>query len=141
MTQDCHISHLVSIPWYKSLDTGIPTAKMQQNRCIEHARLLNVQGTTRKSVPVDEPLTAFITAIRTPGTPENAAIETITGPLPMRMTEAAALSTLLSLGKDVVADAMAYNSYVADAASPSDEDREYDQWSRERRVRRDSQWA
>ena len=100
-----------------------------------------MQTITRKSVPVDEPLTAFVTAIRTPGTPEHAAIETITGPLPVRMTEAAALSTLLSLGKDVVADAMAYGSYAADAAAPSDEDREYDQWSRARRARRDSRWA
>jgi len=114
---------------------------MQYNCCTKRARLLAVQTITRKSVPVDEPLTAFVTAIRTPGTSERAAIETITGPLPERMTEAAALSTLLSLGHGVVADAMAYNSYAADAAAPSDEDRKYDQWSRERRTRRDSQWV
>ena len=114
---------------------------MQQNCCTSCAKVFDMQTTTRKSVPVNESLVALATAIRTPGTPEHAAVETITGPLPPGMTEAAVLATLLSLGQDVVADAMAYSSYAADAAAPSDEDREYDQWSRARRTRRDSGWA
>ena len=97
---------------------------------------------TRKSVPVDESLTTLATAIRTPGTPERAAVETITGPLSAKMTEASALSILLSLAKGVIADAMAYASYAADAAAQTDEDRDYAQWSRDRRSRRDHEvWA
>lgn len=104
--------------------------------------MCGMEAPVLKSVPLDDSLAALATAICTPNTPERAAVESITGPLPAKMTEAAALNTLLTLAKGVVADAMAYTSYASEAAAPSDDDHEYEQWSRGRRARRDREaWA
>ena len=91
----------------------------------------------RKSIPLDDSLAALMSAIRVPGSPERAAVESLAGPLPRKTTEAAALNTILSLGSSVIADAMSYDSYLAEAADFDRESIEHDQWSRNRRTRTD----
>jgi len=94
-----------------------------------------MQTIARKSVPVDSDELAIARAVLDGATPERAAIEALTGPLPERVSEAQALATMLSLGAQRVREAVIHAGYAAYAASLADEDRQHAAVVRSRRAR------
>ena len=94
-----------------------------------------MQTLTRKSVPVDGDELAVARAVLEDGTPERAAIEALSGPLPGRISEAQALATMLALGAQQVREAVIHAGYAAYAATLDDEDRRHAAVVRSRRSR------
>lgn len=91
---------------------------------------------TRKSAPLDDEQLAVVEAIHVGGTPERAAFESLVGQARSKVSEAQAISTLVSLGIDRVREAVLDQQYAAYAAAMDDEDREYAETVRARRSHR-----
>ena len=95
----------------------------------------------REYVPLDAELAALVEAIRSPGTPERMAVESLTGPLPQRPSKAATLALLLRLAGNAVTEVMEYASYAEEAANRTVEDSAIEQAQRARRERQAVAWS
>lgn len=89
----------------------------------------------RKSVPTHASELDIARAIQAPGTPERAAIEALVGPMNATVSEAQALSALLTAGAAQVREAVIHAGYAAYAAALDDEDRQHAAAIRTRRHR------
>ena len=97
--------------------------------------MVGMQTLTRKSVPLDADELALAHAIQSGATPERAAIEALVGPLPVHVSEAQAISTLIALGAARVKEETIRAGYAALAATLDDEDRQFAAAQRARRAR------
>jgi hypothetical protein len=97
-----------------------------------------MQTTTRKSVPLTVDLTSLTDAMQISGSPERLAVESMVGPLPDRLSQAAALSILLSYAHDRVQEAMLTTAYAHYASQLDDEDASYATAVKQRRTQREA---
>lgn len=97
---------------------------------------MNPTTLSRKSVPLDPDELSLADQVRTLGTPEREAVEVITGPLPERLSEAQALSALMSVARQSVREQVTSTGYAAYAAALDDEDRAFAATTRTRRAER-----
>lgn len=102
------------------------------------SRMVAMNSTTaaRKSVPLDADELTLAARVREPGTPEREAVESALGPLPGRLSEAQALSALLSLAQTSVREHVTSAGYAAYAAALDEEDRAFADTTRSRRAER-----
>lgn len=91
----------------------------------------------RKSIPLDADELSLAKEIRTPGTPERAAVEAVLGPLPDRLSESQALSTLMAVARASVREQVTSHGYAAYAAALNDEDLAFTAANRARRDERE----
>lgn len=94
-----------------------------------------MEVSTRKSIPTHASELDTARAIQVPGTPERAAIEALIGPMSTNVSEAQALSALLTAGAAQVREAVIVQGYAAYAAALDDEDGQYASAVRGRRHR------
>ncbi|OMH23700.1 hypothetical protein BKD30_12165 [Tersicoccus phoenicis] len=88
-------------------------------------------------MPVDAAELALADLVRTPGSPERAAVEAIVGPLPERLSEAQTISSLLAVARATVRDEVIASGYAAYAATLDDDDRAFAAATRARRADRE----
>lgn len=91
---------------------------------------------SRKSVPVDPDELTLAGQVREPGSPERDAVESVIGPLPERLSEAQALSALMSVARRSVREQVTSAGYAAYAAALDEEDRAFAAATRARRAER-----
>jgi len=96
-------------------------------------RMSTPAAATRKSVPLAADELALAREVRTPGTPERAAVEALVGPLPERLSESQALAALMSVAQTSIREHVSTSGYAAYAAALDDEDRAYAAANRARR--------
>ncbi|MGP5099543.1 hypothetical protein ACTXJ1_16115 [Brachybacterium alimentarium] len=97
---------------------------------------MNSMTLSRKSVPVDPDELSLAGQVREPGTPEREAVESVVGPLPERLSEAQALSALMSVARRSVRDRVTSAGYAVYAAALDGEDRAFVAATRARRTDR-----
>ena len=91
---------------------------------------------SRKSVALDKDLAELADALRKAGSPERIAVESMVGPLPTKLSEAGALTTLLSLAREVVQEMVLAAQYESYAAARDGEDIAFQNAVKVRRTRR-----
>lgn len=90
-------------------------------------------SSSRLPVPLTDEDRDLLEALRTPGTPENAAIERLVEHSFGRNTSAAAaLHALVEVGRKAVVEEVMLTGYAALAAAQDDEDRAYNRAARQR---------
>lgn len=90
----------------------------------------------RKSIPLAADELTLTDQVRTPGTRERAAVEAVMGPLPERLSEAQALSALISVAQATVREKVTSSGYADYAAALDGEDRAFAAATRVRRTDR-----
>ncbi|MFG1702780.1 hypothetical protein ACFLIM_06275 [Nonomuraea sp. M3C6] len=88
---------------------------------------------SRTPVPLTEEDKELLEAIRTPGTPENAAVQHLAGQaLGPETSAAAALHALVDVARKAVLEEVMVTGYAALAAAQDDEDRAFSRAARRR---------
>jgi len=90
-------------------------------------------STNRLPVPVTDEVRELIDAIRTPGTPENAALQHLAGQSLSRNSSAAtALRALVEVGRKAIVEEAMLEGYEALAAARDEEDYAFTRAARRR---------
>ncbi|WP_327048294.1 hypothetical protein OG320_10680 [Microbispora sp. NBC_01189] len=88
---------------------------------------------SRAPVPLNDQDKEFLDAIRTPGTPENSAIERLVGKtLGLETSTSSALHTLVDVARKAVLEEVMVSGYAALAASLDDDDHAFTRAARRR---------